>query len=924
MIECGGKELSSPQKQILTYNGVPATVFLELFFCSETRGQFLNDVTRQIHKLAGCTSVGFRMKYDEGYFMIDTQTGFDEIWIENEKDLSVETNCICGRLIRGELLHEEQEHTTSYGSIVLNDLDSFSETVVSENKEVFREFCITCGNKSLASIPIFDKRDRIFGILQLLDKTSGSFNNELVAFLEQAAVLIGESIGKLYLEEKLARNNDTHETINELLKLHLDDYSLQRILEKSLEKILSIPWLSVDSKGAIFLMNDSGDMLEMSASKDLDRQIMEQCHFIRPGECYCGLSAESCEILYSHANDSKKTDNKRHIHKHGIYSVPILDAGTCIGVLAIFIRPGHKWFADEEAFLQVVAETLAGIIKNKRTAEALNESEERFRDFFSNAPIGFHMFNSEGYIVYANQAELDMIGYTHEEIIGKKKWKDLIAPEDYGLFEEHWDMIRKGEVVRNREYTVVRKDGSSFHVLLNASPRIDEDGTLESTRGSILNIEDMKQAEALEERMKRLKDNLISAMQIISGKLEIDTALQETVATARRLTGAEQASFAVLGGNRIYTMFHDGPVVKERDSFAPFGSLLPLFSEEKGCIRITDITSDPRFAKLSEAYPSFRSLLGISVRFRDTMLGFMIIMNKASGEFTTPDEELFESLAAHAAVAMNNAKLYGRMLTFNEELEHKIKERTRELREALLFAETANNAKSMFLANMTHELRTPLNAIIGFAQLLGEEFFGKLSEKQHEFTNNIHSSANHLLLLINDILDLSKIEAGKMELEFSLFSIRDMLEQSTIMIKDKAIKHNIKLSLDIRPELSELLLEGDERKLKQIMFNLLSNAAKFTPDNGAITIRVEKEDDVIKISVIDTGIGIAGEDLGKIFEDFYQTAEAVKTTAPGTGLGLALVKRFTEMHNGEVTVESDGQNKGSTFTIKLPLLQKKK
>jgi signal transduction histidine kinase/CheY-like chemotaxis protein len=230
--------------------------------------------------------------------------------------------------------------------------------------------------------------------------------------------------------------------------------------------------------------------------------------------------------------------------------------------------------------------------------------------------------------------------------------------------------------------------------------------------------------------------------------------------------------------------------------------------------------------------------------------------------------------------------------------------------------EAANRHKSEFLASMSHELRTPLNAIIGFSEVLLERLFGELTAKQEEYLRDILDSGRHLLSLINDILDLSKVEAGRMELEVGSFSLPEVLESGLTMVRERANRHGIDLSLEVDPTLD--VIEADERKVKQVVFNLLSNAVKFTPDGGQVGITAGLDGEGVRLTVWDTGIGIAPEDQERVFEEFQQVGAWDGQAREGTGLGLALVRRFVELHGGHLSVES-AIGQGSRFTFTLPV-----
>jgi signal transduction histidine kinase len=284
-------------------------------------------------------------------------------------------------------------------------------------------------------------------------------------------------------------------------------------------------------------------------------------------------------------------------------------------------------------------------------------------------------------------------------------------------------------------------------------------------------------------------------------------------------------------------------------------------------------------------------------------IGTISITRAAPGEFAERQVEVLQTFADQAVIAIENVRLFKELEASNRE----IADKSRQL-------EVASQHKSEFLANMSHELRTPLNAVIGFSEVLGERMFGDLNEKQDEYLKDIHASGQHLLSLINDILDLSKIEAGRMELELTDFDLLQAIDNALTLVRERAGRRGIALHQSVEEHLGEI--RGDERKVKQVLLNLLSNALKFTPEGGRVEVLARVVDGMAEISVTDTGVGIAAEDQEAVFEEFRQVGTAEKK-AEGTGLGLTLCRKFIELHGGRIWVTSQ-VGAGSTFTFTIP------
>jgi GAF domain-containing protein len=393
----------------------------------------------------------------------------------------------------------------------------------------------------------------------------------------------------------------------------------------------------------------------------------------------------------------------------------------------------------------------------------------------------------------------------------------------------------------------------------------------------------------------------------VSSTLDLETVLSTIVSRAIQLSGTDGGSvyeydeateeFSLRASRDLPEAY----VEEVRDTRPRKGEgAVGRVAQTREPVQIADI-SDPA------AYESrvrntllqigLRALLAVPLIAEDQLVGALIVMRKRTGTFAAEEVTLLQTFATQSALAIQNARLF-----------REIEEKSRQL-------ELASQHKSEFLANMSHELRTPLNAIIGFSEVLSEKMFGELNEKQEEYSKDIHASGQHLLSLINDILDLSKIEAGRMELELTDFDLPTAIDNALMLVRERAGRRGITLEKSIDERLGEI--RADERKIRQVVLNLLSNAIKFTPEGGRIEVGAVPKDGFVEVSVSDTGVGIAPEDQEAVFEEFRQVGTAAKKVE-GTGLGLTLCRKFVELHGGRIWVKSQ-LGAGSTFTFTVPI-----
>ena len=400
-------------------------------------------------------------------------------------------------------------------------------------------------------------------------------------------------------------------------------------------------------------------------------------------------------------------------------------------------------------------------------------------------------------------------------------------------------------------------------------------------------------------------------LNVISGSITDASPVFDAISrSVLKLYGARTVGLYVRFGDKIDRV---GYALSHKSADDSTQSLWPMPLDDKSLtgrailggdlVHIKDVDTEPGLSEQSRAVTrasGVRSVLIAPMQSMGVTTGALSVGRRPRGGFTEREVELLRTFADQAVIAMENVRLF-----------KEIQDKSRQL-------EIANKHKSDFLANMSHELRTPLNAIIGFSEVLMERMFGEVNAKQADYLKDIHESGRHLLSLINDILDLSKIEAGRMDLELSTFDLPSALSNAMTLVRERAQRHAIALGLEVDPRLGEF--RADERKFKQIVLNLLSNAVKFTPDGGRVDVAAKLDTDEVEIAVRDTGIGIAPDDQEAVFEEFKQVGRDYTRKAEGTGLGLALTKRFVELHGGAIRLQST-PGKGSTFTITLPVRQ---
>ncbi|PSB50865.1 hypothetical protein C7B67_12950 [filamentous cyanobacterium Phorm 6] len=591
---------------------------------------------------------------------------------------------------------------------------------------------------------------------------------------------------------------------------------------------------------------------------------------------------------------------------------------------------------------------------------------QQINELLNNAPCGFLSFNDDGSIVMINSTLSELLGYEADSLLGRKF--ELILPIASRIFYQthFFPLLRLHGKIEEIYFSLRAKQGNDIPMLINAVRRKQEESFFNDCiilpirqrikyEDEILKAKKVAEAATLAQKqaefaLRQQYERSILLREItqrIRQSLDLSTIFENSTQEIRQSIHADR-----VGIFKFYpdSNFNDGAFVSE-SVVEGFDSAIAIkihdrcFGEQyaafyhQGRIQTVDDIND---AELTECHRGIlerfqvKANLVVPLLEGEHLWGLLCIHQCSTPRHWQDAEiEFVRQLANQLAIAIQQVSLFEQLqkeLNERKQVEAQLTERNQQLGASNEELARATRLKDEFLANMSHELRTPLNAILGMTEGLQDQVFGIVNEKQIKALQTIERSGSHLLELINDILDVAKIESGQMELDCTPVSINHLCQSSLPFIKQQALQKRIQLEIKVPLNLPDLLI--DERRMRQVLINLLNNAVKFTPNGGRITLEVSRQQrradpdsadspphflvkESLRIAVIDTGIGIAPEDINKLFQPFIQIDGALNRQYQGTGLGLALVKRIVELHCGQVGLTST-VGVGSCFTIDLP------
>ncbi len=821
------------------------------------------------------------------------------------------------------------------------------------------------GFRSAAYLPLLSAEGSL-GILTLASRTRGAFSPKNRQFLMAIAQQISTALENAQLFAEIARQAREQAALNSLTTLISESVDLATVLAAAAKGVHEVTGFSAVG---IYLLSSDGT-IRLAHHHGMTPALAAAATTYRIGEGKAGRVVEtrsplllediSQDPLYHSLSQEKLA--LRHGYR-SLFLLPITAHDRCLGALSLMDQKVHRARLPELNFLTAIAHQIGLAIANAHLFADTEKKALRVQALTQLTQIMNSRMTSPEVNDCVVQAAAEILGATLTQLWVVEPPSHftlaadfLIEPlSDYPFSRgDRFDMehgivgsiFRSGqpeflsniqENARFRRAEFLRRaDFHSFagipllvegHCLGVLSAFLHSHREFSPEDRALFTIF-ANQAAGVVENARLFREATDTAQELavrneiagsLSQSLQLSTLLETTLTQVLRHLG--------VAAGRVYLLEGEPPtlVLKAQrgltddqasriSRYRPGEGVAGWVAQTGSVLAIDDITTDPRYEKLTATHTAatagYRALVAAPIRRQEKILGVLLLLHPTPRHFSDRDTHLLWVLGQQVGMVIDNALLYGQ-----------VERAGQTSREASL-------RKSHFLANMSHELRTPLNSVIGFSEVLLDRLFGDLNDKQMRYVTNIHRSGQHLLRLINDILDLSKIEAGKVDLKREPLVLSDVITEVESSVRPLADKNGITLAETLAPALPPLL--ADRTRLTQILSNLLGNAIKFTPAGGSVTVsarRVPGEggaagtgSECVEIAVTDTGVGIAEEALPFLFQEFERVNSPEVREIEGTGLGLALTKKLVEMHGGTIQVTST-TGKGSTFTVRLPILE---